>query len=236
MHAVIRTGGKQYYVTAGDIVEVDKLAGNIGETLALTDVLMIAGNGDVTVGQPVVEGATVSVKITGQYRGQKIIVFRYRPKKRIRVRKGHRQYLTRLHVQGIRLADGTEFQIAAQEPYVADVVVEEPVVVAPIAEESIVDESVAEEPVLQASVAVVEEPVVVAPVVEESVIEESIIEESVAEEPVLQASVIEEPMVDESVTEASAVDDNSPDDTTGDTIVDSADNDKAATAKAEDKE
>ena len=208
MHAVIRTGGKQYYVTAGDIVEVDKLAGNIGETLALTDVLMIAGNGDVTVGQPIVEGATVSVKITGQYRGQKIMVFRYRPKKRIRVRKGHRQYLTRLHVQGIRLADGTEFQLAAPEPYVADVVVEEPVVVAPVPEES--------------------------------VIEESMVDESIVEEPVLQAPVLEESVIDAPVIDESVIDDNSTDDLTGDTAVDtvveSNDNESAATAKAEDKE
>jgi large subunit ribosomal protein L21 len=153
MHAVIRTGGKQYYVTAGDIVEVDKLAGNIGETIALTDVLMIAGNGDVTVGQPIVEGAIVNAKITGQYRGEKIIVFRYRPKKRIRVRKGHRQYLTRLHVQSIRLADGTEFQIAARESQVTSAVVEEPVVIAPLAaEEPVVNESVIEEPMLHESI------------------------------------------------------------------------------------
>lgn len=113
MHAVIRTGGKQYYVTAGDILEVEKLAGDVGETVALADVLMLAGNGEVTVGQPVVDGASVMAKITGQHRGQKIRVFRYRPKKRIRVRKGHRQYLTRIQIQSIRLADGTEYQLSA---------------------------------------------------------------------------------------------------------------------------
>lgn len=209
MHAVIRTGGKQYYVTAGDIVEVDKLAGNIGEILALTDVLMIAGNGDVTVGQPIVEGAIVNVKITGQYRGQKIMVFRYRPKKRIRVRKGHRQYLTRLHVQGIRLADGTEFQLAAPEPYMADVVVEEPVVVAPVLEES---------------------------VIEESMVDESIVEEPVLQAPVLEESGIDEPLVDEPIVDESVVNDNSTDDTAVDTVVKSNDNESAATAKAEDKE
>lgn len=180
MHAVIRTGGKQYYITAGDILEVDKLAGNIGEILALTDVLMIAGNGDVVVGQPVVEGATVSAKITGQYRGQKIMVFRYRPKKRIRVRKGHRQYLTRLHVQGIRLADGTEFQIAAPKPFVADAVVEEPVVVASVPEESVIKESVAEEPVLQ-----------------ESVVEEPIVDESIVAEPMAQESAVADNSTDD---------------------------------------
>lgn len=129
MHAVIRTGGKQYYVTAGDILEVDKLAGNIGDTLVLGDVLLLAGGGAVTVGQPTVEGAAVTAKITGQYRGNKIMVFRYRPKKRIRVRKGHRQYLTRLHIQTIRLADGSEYQLAVPAP--APVVVETPAAVEP---------------------------------------------------------------------------------------------------------
>ena len=133
MHAVIRTGGKQYYVTAGDILEVDKLVGNIGDTLVLNDVLLLAGNGDVTVGQPTVDGASVSAKITGQYRGNKIQVFRYRPKKRIRVRKGHRQYLTRLHIQTIRLADGSEYQMAvpAVAPVAAVTVVETPAAVEP---------------------------------------------------------------------------------------------------------
>ena len=130
MHAVIRTGGKQYYVTAGDILEVDKLAGSIGETIVLSDVLLLAGNGDVTVGQPTVDGAAVTAKITGQYRGNKIQVFRYRPKKRIRVRKGHRSYLTRLHIQTIRLADGSEYQIAVPAP--APAVVETPAVVEPV--------------------------------------------------------------------------------------------------------
>jgi large subunit ribosomal protein L21 len=130
MHAVIRTGGKQYYVTAGDILEVEKLEGNVGDTLTLADVLMIAGDGAVNVGQPVVEGASVTVKITGQHRGEKIRVFRYRPKKRIRVRKGHRQYLTRLEIQTIRLADGTEFKLATP----AAVAVKAPVATAPVVE------------------------------------------------------------------------------------------------------
>lgn len=137
MHAVIRTGGKQYYVTAGDILEVDKLAGNIGDTLVLSDVLLLAGSGNVTVGQPTVDGAAVTAKITGQYRGNKIMVFRYRPKKRIRVRKGHRQYLTRLHIQTIRLADGSEYQLAAPvAPVVAPapVVEETPVAIEPAAD------------------------------------------------------------------------------------------------------
>jgi large subunit ribosomal protein L21 len=101
MYAVIRTGGKQYCVAAGDTLEVEKLAGNIGDAITLSDVLLISRGDTVAVGAPNVDGATVAAKITGQYRGNKIQVFKYRPKKRIRVRRGHRQYLTRLHIEAI---------------------------------------------------------------------------------------------------------------------------------------
>jgi len=101
MHAVVRTGGKQYRVTPGDIFEVEKLDGNVGDVISLTDVLLVSDGEDVKIGQPIVDGATVTAKITGQHRGEKILVFRYRPKKRIRVRRGHRQYLTRLEIQSI---------------------------------------------------------------------------------------------------------------------------------------
>jgi large subunit ribosomal protein L21 len=101
MYAVIRTGGKQYRVTPGEAVEVEKLDGNVGDTVTLADVLMVVDGDNVTIGQPVVNGATISARITGQYRGDKIMVFRYRPKKRIRVRRGHRQYITRLQIETI---------------------------------------------------------------------------------------------------------------------------------------
>ncbi|RIK38545.1 MAG: 50S ribosomal protein L21 [Chloroflexi bacterium] len=101
MYAVIRTGGKQYAVAPGDTLEVEKLEGNVGDTVSLDDILLVANGDDVTIGQPAVEGASVTAKITGQYRGNKILVFRYRPKKRIRVRKGHRQWLTRLQIEAI---------------------------------------------------------------------------------------------------------------------------------------
>ena len=101
MYAVIRTGGKQYRVAAGETVEVEKLNGEIGESITLDDVLLVAVDEAVQIGTPTVAGATVTAKITGQYRGNKIMIFRYRPKKRIRVRRGHRQYLTRLQIEAI---------------------------------------------------------------------------------------------------------------------------------------
>ena len=101
MYAVVKTGGKQYRVAAGDILEVEKLDGDVGDSLNLDEVLLVADGDNVTVGQPMVEGASVTAKITGQHRGKKIMVFRYRAKKRIRVRRGHRQYLTRLEIESI---------------------------------------------------------------------------------------------------------------------------------------
>lgn len=101
MYAVIRTGGKQYRVAPGDTVEVERLDGNVGDSITLDDVLLVVNEESVKVGAPTVEGATVTAKITGQHRSRKILVFRYRPKKRIRVRKGHRQHLTRLQIESI---------------------------------------------------------------------------------------------------------------------------------------
>ncbi|MFN8441672.1 MAG: 50S ribosomal protein L21 [Caldilineaceae bacterium] len=103
MYAIIRTGGKQYRVSAGDILEVEKLSGNVGDAISLEEVLLVANEDSVQVGQPTVAGASVSAKITGQYRGNKIRVFKYRPKKRIRVRKGHRQSLTRLQIETVNV-------------------------------------------------------------------------------------------------------------------------------------
>jgi len=107
MYAVIRTGGKQYRVAAGDILEVEKLDGEVGDTITLDDVLLVSTGDDLLIGQPNVADASVAAKITGQHRGKKIRVFRYRPKKRIRVRRGHRQHLTRLEIASITAAGKT---------------------------------------------------------------------------------------------------------------------------------
>jgi large subunit ribosomal protein L21 len=101
MYAVIKTGGKQYRVAQGDILEVEKLPGGVGDSVTFEEVLLVADGENVQVGQPVVEGASVAAKITGQHKAAKILVFRYRPKKRIRVRRGHRQQLTRVQIEAI---------------------------------------------------------------------------------------------------------------------------------------
>jgi large subunit ribosomal protein L21 len=103
MYAVIRTGGKQYSIAPGESVEVEKLPGNVGETIQLTDVLLVSNGDAVQIGTPTVAGASVSAKITGQYKGNKVRIMRYRPKKRIRVRMGHRQFITRLQIESIQV-------------------------------------------------------------------------------------------------------------------------------------
>ncbi len=101
MYAVIRTGGKQYRVEPGTVVEVERLAVEAGSTIDLTDVLLIEQDGALTVGSPTIDGARVVAEVLAHGRHPKIIVFKYKPKVRYRRRNGHRQHLTRLAIREI---------------------------------------------------------------------------------------------------------------------------------------
>lgn len=100
-YAIIATGGKQYRVAVGDVINVERLDAEAGSSITIDQVLMIGGVGAAQIGAPVVEGATVSADVVDAMRGEKIIVFKYKPKKRYRRRTGHRQALTRLAITGI---------------------------------------------------------------------------------------------------------------------------------------
>ena len=100
-YAIIETGGKQYRVAVGDRLSIEKLPSDAGSDFTFDRVLMIGGGGAATVGTPLVAGATVSATIEEQYRGPKIVVFKYKPKKRYRRRTGHRQSLTRVAITAI---------------------------------------------------------------------------------------------------------------------------------------
>ena len=76
MYAIIRTGGKQYQVAAGDKLRVEKLQGDVGDTIELSDILMVVDGDDVKIGQPVIDGAKVVAKITEQGKADKVIVFK----------------------------------------------------------------------------------------------------------------------------------------------------------------
>jgi len=102
MYAVIETGGKQYRVEVGTQLEVELLDVEPGQSITLDRVLLVADGADATVGTPVVENAAVEAQVVGQDRGDKVIAFKYRPKARRRVKKGHRQELTVLRIADIR--------------------------------------------------------------------------------------------------------------------------------------
>jgi len=101
MYAIIRTGGKQYQVEAGDTLRVEKLLGEVGDTVELSDVLLLVDGETVKIGQPVVDGAKVVAKIVEQGRHKKVIVFKKKRRQGYQVKKGHRQMYTALTIETI---------------------------------------------------------------------------------------------------------------------------------------
>ncbi|MCW6678040.1 50S ribosomal protein L21 [Anaerococcus sp. NML200574] len=103
MYAIIKTGGKQYKVSEGDLVRVEKLNYEVGETVDFEEVLLVSNDGDIKVGSPVVEGAKVSATVEDQNKAKKIVVFKYKPKKQYRKKHGHRQPYTLVKINSISL-------------------------------------------------------------------------------------------------------------------------------------
>ena len=101
MYAIIRAGGKQYRVSEGTILDIDRLDAEAGDAVTLDEVLLVDRDGDVQVGSPLVAGASVSAEVQEQRRTRKVPVFRYKNKTRQRRLRGHRQQMTRLRVTAI---------------------------------------------------------------------------------------------------------------------------------------
>jgi large subunit ribosomal protein L21 len=101
MYAIVRTGGKQYQVEAGDTLRVEKLLGEVGDTVELSEVLLVVEGETVKIGQPMVDGAKVVAKIVEQGRHKKIIVFKKKKRQGYQVQKGHRQMYTALTIETI---------------------------------------------------------------------------------------------------------------------------------------
>jgi large subunit ribosomal protein L21 len=101
MYAVVRTGGKQMRVEPGQRVRVERLAGEVGETIELADVLMVAGEGESKIGRPLVDGVKAVGTITAQGRGPKITIFKMKRRKGYRRKAGHRQEYTEILVDRI---------------------------------------------------------------------------------------------------------------------------------------
>ena len=101
MYAVVKTGGKQYLVSAGTKIKVEQLTADVGSEVTLDQVLMIAEDGNVKLGAPLVAGAAVKAKVLSQGRGDKVRIYKMRRRKHYRKSQGHRQNFTELEITGI---------------------------------------------------------------------------------------------------------------------------------------
>ena len=101
MYAVVKTGGKQYRVSAGTKIKVEQLTADVGSEVTLDQVLMIAEDGNVKLGAPLVAGAAVKAKVLSQGRGDKVRIYKMRRRKHYRKSQGHRQNFTELEITGL---------------------------------------------------------------------------------------------------------------------------------------
>lgn len=108
MYAIIRVAGHQYRAEPGRFIDVERLPHEAGEEITINDVLLVNNDGEIHVGQPLVEGASVKATVEEQFRGEKLIVFKYRQRTSYRRKMGHRQYHTRLRINDITLDSGSD--------------------------------------------------------------------------------------------------------------------------------
>ncbi len=101
MYAVIKTGGKQYKVAAGDYLKVEKLDGDVGSKLVIDKILMLADGDDVTIGSPLVDGAKVNATVLSHGKGDKVMIFKFSRRKHYRKTQGHRQSYTEIQIDDI---------------------------------------------------------------------------------------------------------------------------------------
>jgi len=128
--AVIKTGGKQYKVQAGQIIDVEKLDVDEGGEIRIDQVLLAANDGTVSYGRPMIDGATVTARVVSQHKGPKLVVFKYKSKSRYRRRTGHRQLLTQLSIQSIEVPgfDTATAPVIETAPLVEEPILEQPAV------------------------------------------------------------------------------------------------------------
>jgi large subunit ribosomal protein L21 len=100
---IVEQGGKQYRASEGDTIEVDRLPNEVGDAVTLESVLLSVDKKKVKIGTPVIKGASVKAKVLDHFKGRKILVLKYRPRQRYRVKSGHRQQYTRLLIESIEL-------------------------------------------------------------------------------------------------------------------------------------
>ena len=103
MYAIIRVGNRQYRAVPGEYIDVDRLPYDEGEEITIDDVLLLNNDDEVQIGQPNVDGVSVTATIEEQFRGEKLIVYKYRQRTSYRRKRGHRQYHTRLRINDINV-------------------------------------------------------------------------------------------------------------------------------------
>ena len=103
-YAIVESGGKQYKAVEGETIEVDRLDIEAGKKIELKDILLVSNGETSVIGTPTVDGAKVSATVVEEFKGRKVIIFKYHPRKRYRLKKGHRQYYTRLMIESIQAA------------------------------------------------------------------------------------------------------------------------------------
>jgi large subunit ribosomal protein L21 len=100
-YAIVEDGGKQYRAVEGSTIDVDRFPAEDGEQIDMERVLLVADGDSVTIGTPFVAGAKVQATVVSQVKGPKLVVFKYKPKQRYRIKKGHRQQYTRIMIDSI---------------------------------------------------------------------------------------------------------------------------------------
>ncbi|MCF0150491.1 MAG: 50S ribosomal protein L21 [Firmicutes bacterium] len=103
MYAIIKTGGKQYQIAEGDVINVEKLNAQVGETVAINEVLAVGTEDGVKIGKPVVEGASVVCEVLEQGKAKKVVIYKYKAKKDSHKKRGHRQPYTQLQIKSIEV-------------------------------------------------------------------------------------------------------------------------------------
>ena len=112
MYAVVNTGGKQYKVQQGEVLRIEKIPGNVGSPVSFERVLMFSDGENVSIGQPVLDNVAVEGHIVEQGKAKKILVFKYKKRKRYRRKQGHRQEFTAVQIDSIRGAGPTAQEAA----------------------------------------------------------------------------------------------------------------------------
>ena len=105
-YAIVEDGGKQYKAVEGGTIEVDHYSSEVGEKVDLEHVLLLSDGDEITIGTPNIEGAKIEATVVEHFKAPKVVVFKYKPKERYRVKKGHRQKYTRLRIDSILLESG----------------------------------------------------------------------------------------------------------------------------------